>query len=145
MKSQLVSWIYCHTKYYIYGCHILQDKLHSCCLCVFLFLHRLRWPWNPPRSYRKNYLVHCHSSCTFWSLSSLLGYQCIEISSSSEIKTILFQRCTIKTSACKKSLRQKQMGTFSTQRLVEGFFFTCKQPWQYLNLHLHYGDIYLRV
>ena len=38
----------------------------------------------------KKIRVHRHSSCTVWSLNSFLGYQCIEITSSSKIQPNFF-------------------------------------------------------
>ena len=108
-------------------CHLLQNKFRSCCLCVPLFLPSFRRPWKPPRSSRKRYRVHCHNSCTFWSLSSFLGHQCIEIASSSKIQTIYFSAWYCQSVSVLK-LRQKQKTaswepSLLRDHCLKGFFY----------------------
>ena len=81
----------------------MQNILRSCCLCVFLFLHSfwLPSPSNSPCSSRKNYRVHCLSSCIFRNLSSLKVWFITVLRK--HLHPEFFPRCTIKASACKNT------------------------------------------
>jgi len=103
--------------------HILQNKFRSCCLCVFLLLHSflLSLSWNSPHSSWINYRIHCLSSWTFLSLSSLSG---LSVYWDNIFIKMFLPLCTINASVCKiteAKTKDGAIGTFPTQRPFQGF------------------------
>ena len=81
-----------------------------------------------------------------WAL--ILGYQCIEITSSSKIQTTSFLSCAIKASVCKDHSGKNNILCHRDLSYLESiwrFFFTWKQPRQNSNPTAHTDNIYSLV